>query len=175
MLVSFIFQLLLNCCSDHRHDFNVTSLESLGGALHGHGVLLPMALCSWNANSRCKGLATPTFFRISAFTFGHFSECSSPSADYSRSSDEDMRTSLAIGTISLKLGLLRLSQWSKDFNKYSQCPTYAQVREYSLEITILEIARAIGIPLIIDAATQKRTFGHYARVLVDIDFSRHLF
>jgi len=39
----------------------------------------------------------------------------------------------------------------------------------------MEIAAAIGTPLIIDVATQKRTFGHYVRVLVDIDFSRRLF
>jgi len=39
----------------------------------------------------------------------------------------------------------------------------------------MEIASTIGTPLIIDAATQKRTFGHYAHVLVDIDFSHHLF
>lgn len=34
----------------------------------------------------------------------------------------------------------------------------------------MEDAGALGAPLIIDAATQKRTFGHYTRVLVDIDF-----
>lgn len=38
-----------------------------------------------------------------------------------------------------------------------------------------EISCAMGTPLIIDATTQKRTFGHYARVLVDIEFSHHLF
>jgi hypothetical protein len=30
-------------------------------------------------------------------------------------------------------------------------------------------------PLIFDTATQKKIFGHYARVLVDVDFSRRLF
>jgi len=88
-----------------------------------------------------------------------------------------------MGTINLKSGLLRLSQWSKDFNKYSQRLTHAQVwirlldlpREYWLEITLLEITGAIGTPLIIDAATQKSTFRHYAWVLVDIDFSCRLF
>jgi len=68
-------------------------------------------------------------------------------------------------------------------NKYSQRLTHTQVwirllnlpLEYWLERTLLEIAGAIGTPLIIDAATQKRTFGHYARVLVDIDFSHRLF
>jgi len=39
----------------------------------------------------------------------------------------------------------------------------------------MEIASTIGTPLVIDVATQKCTFGHYARVLVDIDISRCLF
>jgi hypothetical protein len=39
----------------------------------------------------------------------------------------------------------------------------------------LEISVAIGTPLSIDVATQKHTFGHYTRVLVDINFSRRLF
>lgn len=44
-----------------------------------------------------------------------------------------------------------------------------------MERTLLEIAGAIGTPLLIDSATQKCVFGHYARVLVDIDFSCRLF
>jgi len=94
-----------------------------------------------------------------------------------------MHNSLAVGTVNLKPGLLRLTRWSKDFNKYSQRFTHAQVwirllnlpQEYWLERTLMEIFGAIGTPLIIDVATQKRTFGHYARVLVDIDFSCWLF
>ena len=39
----------------------------------------------------------------------------------------------------------------------------------------MEIAGAIGTPLIIDRATKKRLFGHYARILVDVDFSRRIF
>jgi hypothetical protein len=94
-----------------------------------------------------------------------------------------MRTSLAMGTANLKPGMLRLSRWSKDFNKYSQRLTHAQVwirlidlpQEYWLKRTLMEIAGAIGTTLIIDVATQKHTLGHYAGVLVDIDFSRRLF
>lgn len=33
----------------------------------------------------------------------------------------------------------------------------------------------IGNPLIIDVATKQYVFGHYARVLVDLDFSRRVF
>ncbi|KEH19695.1 DUF4283 domain protein [Medicago truncatula] len=102
---------------------------------------------------------------------------------FSFSSKDDVHTSLAMGRVNLKLGLLRLSQWSKDFNKYSQRLTHAQVwirlldlpQDSWLERTLLEIGGAIGTPLIIDIATQKRTFGHYVRVLVDIDFSHWLF
>jgi hypothetical protein len=39
----------------------------------------------------------------------------------------------------------------------------------------MEIVGAIGTPLIINAATLKRAFGHYARMLVDIDFYHRLF
>jgi len=39
----------------------------------------------------------------------------------------------------------------------------------------MEIAGATGTPLIINDTTQKRTFRQYARVLMDTDFSRHLF
>jgi hypothetical protein len=38
-----------------------------------------------------------------------------------------------------------------------------------------EIAGEIGTPLIIDTATQNKIFGHYARVLMDVDFYRRIF
>jgi hypothetical protein len=103
--------------------------------------------------------------------------------EFSFSSSDDLRTSLALGTVNLKPGLLRFSRWSKDFNKYAQRLTYAQVwiclldlpQEYWLKRTLMEIFGAIGTPLIIDAATKKRSFDHYARILVDVDFSRRLF
>jgi len=44
-----------------------------------------------------------------------------------------------------------------------------------MEQTLREIASAIGTPLLIDNVTSKRLFGHYARILVDMDFSRKLF
>jgi len=92
-------------------------------------------------------------------------------------------SAVAMGTVNLKPGLLHLSQWTKDFNKHTQRQTHAQVwvrlmelpQEYWLERTLLEIAGVIGTPLLIDSATQKRVFGHYTRVLGDIDLSRRLF
>jgi len=38
-----------------------------------------------------------------------------------------------------------------------------------------EIASAVGTPLVLDNATLKRLFGHYACILVDIDFSKRIF
>jgi len=48
-------------------------------------------------------------------------------------------------------------------------------QEYWMEQTLLEIASAVGTPLLIDNATSKHIFGHYARVLVDMDFSKKLY
>jgi hypothetical protein len=61
--------------------------------------------------------------------------------------------------------------------------THAQVwirllelpQEYWMDRTLREIASTVGTPLIIDNATSKRLYGHYARILVDMDFSRKLF
>ena len=44
-----------------------------------------------------------------------------------------------------------------------------------MEQTLWEIASAVGTPLVIDNATSKRLFRHYARILVDMDFSRKIF
>jgi len=44
-----------------------------------------------------------------------------------------------------------------------------------MEQTLRQIASAIGTPLLIDNATSKCLFGHYARIMVDMDFSRKLF
>ena len=45
-------------------------------------------------------------------------------------------------------------------------------QEYWRERTLKEIASAIGTPIDIDGPTRNRTFGHYARILVDIDLSK---
>jgi len=48
-------------------------------------------------------------------------------------------------------------------------------QEYWMERTLREIASAVGTPLVLDNATLKRLFGHYARILVDTDFSKKIF
>jgi hypothetical protein len=66
---------------------------------------------------------------------------------------------------------------------HTQRNTHAQVwihllelpQEYWMEGTLREIASVVGTPLLIDKATTKRLFGHYARILVDMDLSRKIF
>ena len=98
-------------------------------------------------------------------------------------SEADMRSVWAKGTIILKPGVLRLFEWKKDFNMHKQKNTHAQVwirlielpQEYWMDRTLREIASAVGTPLTIDNATSKRLYGHYARILVDMDCSKKLF
>lgn len=47
--------------------------------------------------------------------------------------------------------------------------------EYWVERTLYEIAGDIGTPLLIDNVTNNRLFGHYAKVLVDLDPSGNIF
>ncbi|PNX74572.1 defensin-like protein [Trifolium pratense] len=44
-------------------------------------------------------------------------------------------------------------------------------QEYRRQQMLFEIANAVGTPLVLDESTKNRTFGHYARVLVDMDLS----
>lgn len=39
----------------------------------------------------------------------------------------------------------------------------------------MEIANGVGTSLLIDDATKKCAFGHYARILVNEDLSKHFF
>lgn len=44
-----------------------------------------------------------------------------------------------------------------------------------MDRTLREIASAVDTPLLIDNATSKRLYGHYARILVDMDCSKKLY
>jgi len=87
------------------------------------------------------------------------------------------------GTVSLQPGLLRLSQWTKDFNHNSQTQTHASLwirlvelpHEYWRERTLKVIASVVGTPISIDGPARNRAFGHYARILVDIDLSMRVY
>ncbi|AES65738.1 transmembrane protein, putative [Medicago truncatula] len=58
------------------------------------------------------------------------------------------------------------SVWSNDF--WNLKPGLLQ---YWQDEILFEIAGAIGTPIIIDENTRNNSFGHYARVLVDINFA----
>ena len=47
--------------------------------------------------------------------------------------------------------------------------------EYWMERMLYEIKGVVGTPLLIDNVTKNRLFGHYARVLVDLDLSKENF
>ncbi|KAF1860066.1 hypothetical protein Lal_00027917 [Lupinus albus] len=66
--------------------------------------------------------------------------------EFSFESAQDMRSVCAIGAWNLKRGFLRLFLWTPDFNPGGIC-----------------------IPISLDVATNDRTFGHFSKVLVDID------
>ena len=84
-----------------------------------------------------------------------------------------------LGSVHLKPGILRLQPWVPDFNPSLQKSTNAQVWvrlfdlswEYWHPKIISDLARGIGVPLRLDKATSDGDFGHYARVLVDVDVS----
>ncbi|KEH40655.1 DUF4283 domain protein [Medicago truncatula] len=98
-------------------------------------------------------------------------------------SDDDMCMVYAKRTVNLKPGVLRLFEWTKDFNMHKRRNTHAQVwirllelpEEYWMDRTLQDIASDVGTPLLIDNVTSKRIYGHYARILVDMYFSHKLF
>ncbi|GAU16831.1 hypothetical protein TSUD_367780 [Trifolium subterraneum] len=97
------------------------------------------------------------------------------------SSLEDMRSVRSVGAWNLSPGLLKLFAWTTDFNPGIQQQTTAQVwirifglaQEYWRPKILFPIVSSIGIPICTDSYTNKpmleRTFGHYARVLVDVN------
>ena len=99
------------------------------------------------------------------------------------SSMDDMKKIWSAGSWNLKPGILRLSKWSPDFSFHNPMQSHVQVwirlldlpQEYWRPKTLFEIANGVGTPLDLDVATKNRTFGHYARILVDIDLSKRNF
>jgi hypothetical protein len=97
-----------------------------------------------------------------------------------------MRSVRAVGAWNLSPGSLKLFAWSTDFNPGMQQQTTAQVwirifglsQEYWRQNILFVVASSIGIPICTDSFTNKpmleRTFGHYARVLVDVDLAQDL-
>lgn len=102
------------------------------------------------------------------------------------SSIEDANSVRSVGSWNLKPGILKLFAWTHDFNPSLIQNSTAQVwvriyglsQEYWRPKILFAIASSVGTPLCTDAVTSKpamdRTFGHFARVLVDMDLSNDL-
>ncbi|XP_058733228.1 uncharacterized protein LOC131604829 [Vicia villosa] len=99
---------------------------------------------------------------------------------------EDMRRVRASGTLNLNPGSLKLFAWSRDFNPAVQNNTSALVwvrffglsQEYWRPRILFAITSGVGTPIFIDSTAAKsrldRTFGHFVRVLVDMDLTQPL-
>jgi len=106
--------------------------------------------------------------------------------EFTFSSIEDQRRVRSVGSWTLNTGFLKLFVWSHDFSPSMQQQTTAQVwiriyglaQEYWRKRILFAIARGVGSPICTDTITSKprmeRTFGHYARVLVDMDLNNEL-
>lgn len=96
---------------------------------------------------------------------------------------EDMKKVWAMNSVNLKSGILKIFCWSKDFDPLTQTLSHAQLwirlmhlpQEYWRQTTLFDIASGCGTPISIDKAMQSRLFGHYARILGDVDMSDMLF
>ncbi|XP_019438957.1 PREDICTED: uncharacterized protein LOC109344659 [Lupinus angustifolius] len=102
--------------------------------------------------------------------------------DFSFSSLDDMRIVCAVGAWNLHPGFLRLYLWTLNFNpalqKFSHVQCWVKIvglpqEDWSPRI-IFSIVGGIGTPISLDDATNNRTFGHFARVLMDIDLKSDL-
>jgi hypothetical protein len=106
--------------------------------------------------------------------------------EFTFSTLEDVRRVRSIPLWNLNPGVLKLFAWSKDFNPRMQNNNSAQVwvrfydlsQEYWHKNILFTIASSLGTPICTDAVTAKlmheRTFGQFARVLVDMDLSQPL-
>lgn len=106
--------------------------------------------------------------------------------ELSFSSIEDLRRVRSVGTWNLNPGILKLFTWTKDFNPKNLNQTSVQVwmriyglsQEYWRKNILFAIASSVGTPICTDSISCKplmeRSFGHFARVLVDLDLSDQL-
>ncbi|PON75626.1 hypothetical protein PanWU01x14_042510, partial [Parasponia andersonii] len=95
------------------------------------------------------------------------------------SSEADKAKVWGLGSLNLKPGVLRLQPWFPNFNPHTQSSTNAQVWVRFHELPwvywdrqiLSDLARGVGVPIRFDAMTLNGKFGHYARMLIDIDLS----
>ncbi|KAE9611157.1 putative transcription factor interactor and regulator CCHC(Zn) family [Lupinus albus] len=102
--------------------------------------------------------------------------------EFSFSYIDDIRRVCAMGSWNLSPRVIRVFLWTPDFNpslhrmENAQCwvKLLGLPQEYWSPKIILSIARGIGTPISLDEATHSRSFGHFARVLVDINLKASL-
>jgi hypothetical protein len=99
---------------------------------------------------------------------------------------EDVKRVRLLPSWNLNPGIMKLFTWSKYFNLNLINNTYAQVwvriyglpQEYWRPRIMFSIASSVGTPICTDTASAKpmieRTFGQFARVLVDMDVTQML-
>ena len=102
------------------------------------------------------------------------------------SSIEDARSVRSVGSWLLNPGLLKLFVRSKDFKPNLQQNNYVKVwmkihglsQEHWRKKIVFVVESSVGTPICVDSVTSKpaleRTFGHFVRVLVDIDLTKEL-
>lgn len=106
--------------------------------------------------------------------------------EFSFSSLEDVQRVRLVSVWTITWGILKIFPWSKDFTLTTLKKTSAQAwirnhglsQEYWRPRILLAIASSIGTPICIDSASNKcafeRPFGHFVRVLVDLDMTKEL-
>jgi hypothetical protein len=104
--------------------------------------------------------------------------------EFSFSSLEDVQSVRSVNSWNLNPGILKLFAWTNDFNPNIQQNSSAQVwiriyglaQEYWRPKILFAIASSVGTPICTDHHTNKprfeREFGHFARVLVDMDLKK---
>ncbi|KAL8509367.1 hypothetical protein ACS0TY_016537 [Phlomoides rotata] len=81
---------------------------------------------------------------------------------------------------SLKLGVIRVQHWVRDFNPYKTSTSIVQVwvrlfeipMEYFQTPIIHALASALGTVIKLDERTRDRSMCHYARALIEIDMKQ---
>lgn len=95
-----------------------------------------------------------------------------------------MRRVRAFGSINMNPCSLNLFAWTKDFNPATQHNSSAQVwvsrlsQEYWRPCILIAITSYVGNPICIDATSSRsrfdKTFGHFVRVLIEMDSTQPL-
>ncbi|KAF1864526.1 hypothetical protein Lal_00021951 [Lupinus albus] len=93
-----------------------------------------------------------------------------------------MRVVCFVGSWNLKPELLWLSLWTLDFNLTLQKKSHSQCwvkvlglpQEYWSPRIIFSITGGVGTPISLNEATTNRTFGHFSKVLVEVNLKDNL-